>query len=141
MSVLSAEQARAFNRPVSTYMYAPIAKSLLVMDSALQEKMVKKFYVLAKRNMAFRKYPELESRHGVNLGQTYAMKDSAKTFTHYIAESQCNAFIHCLSNAQYALFVVTKIIFKREMKLHFKSHRQRGRKILKIGLEYHRHKR
>ena len=61
------------NRPITTY--APIAKSLLVMDKSLQEKMGKKFdicYIIAKENMAFRKYPaihELESRHGVELGQ------------------------------------------------------------------------
>ena len=45
--------------------------------------------------MVFHKYPaihELESRHGVELGQTYATKDSAKTFTHFIAESQRSAF-------------------------------------------------
>ena len=47
--------------------------------------------------MAFRKYPaihELESRYGVELGQTYATKDSAKTFTHFSAESQRNAFFN-----------------------------------------------
>lgn len=88
-------------KPVT--MYAPIAKSLLVIDKSLEEKMGNKFnicYVLAKENMAFQKYPafhELEMRHGVDMGQTYATKDFAKTFTHFIAESQRSSFIHCLS--------------------------------------------
>ena len=91
MHLLRAEQAKAANAPLTAY--APIAKSLLAMDKSLQEKMGKKFdiyYVLAKENMAFRKYPaihELEIRHGIDLGHSYATKDSAKLFTHYIAES------------------------------------------------------
>lgn len=122
MSLLSAEQARAFNRPATTY--TNTTKSLLVMDSALQEKMVDKCdicYVLAKKNMAFRKYPELESRHGVNLDQTYTTKDFAKTLciTLRNCKSHCDAFIHCLGKSQYAL--------------HFKCHKQQ------IILEYHRH--
>ena len=39
----------------------------------------------------FAKYPaphELEVRHGVDLGQAYKTKDSAKAFNHYIAEGQ-----------------------------------------------------
>ena len=50
--------------------------------------------------MAFRKYPtihELEIRHGIDLGHSYATKDSAKLFTHYIAESQRSAFMRSLS--------------------------------------------
>lgn len=52
----------------------------------------------------FCKYPavhELESRRGVNLGQTHATNDSAKTFTHFTAESQRNAFIQSLSTAHF----------------------------------------
>ena len=72
MSLLSAEQAKAMNRPITSY--APIARSLLVMDKALEEEMGKKFdicRVLTKENLAFRKYPaikELETRHGVRPG-------------------------------------------------------------------------
>ena len=68
MSLLRADEAKAMKKPITTY--APIAKSLLVMDRSLEEKMGKKFdicYLLAKENMAFRKYPaihELEIRHG-----------------------------------------------------------------------------
>ena len=56
--------------------------------------------MLAKENLAFCKYSaihELESHHEVNLGQSYATKDSARSFTHYIAESQCNTFMGSLS--------------------------------------------
>ena len=110
MSLMSADRAKAMNKPITTY--TPIAKSLLVMDKALEGKMSKKFdicYVLAKENLAFRKYPaihELETRHGVDLGQTYATKDSAKTFTHFIAESQRSAFIQSLSSAHFYSFLM-----------------------------------
>ena len=59
--------------------------------------------------MAFRKYPaihELESRHGVELGQTYATKDSAKTFTYFIAESQRSAFFQSLSTTHFYSFLM-----------------------------------
>ena len=64
------------------------------MDSAVRERVKKKFelsFVLAKEHIPFTKYPalhELEEKHGVDLGTTYKNRDSAKTFTHYIAESQ-----------------------------------------------------
>ena len=48
--------------------YAPITKSLLVMDKSLEEKMGKKFdicYVLAKENLAFRKYPAIHELEGL----------------------------------------------------------------------------
>ena len=66
-------------------------------------------YLLAKENMAFRKYPaihELETCHGVDLGQTYATKDSAKMFTHFIAESQHSAFLQSLSTAHFYSFLM-----------------------------------
>ena len=74
--------------------------------------MCKKFdicYVLAKENLAFRKYPaihQLESRHGVDLGQSYTTKDSAKSFFHYIAESQRTAFINTLSTMHFYSFLM-----------------------------------
>ena len=101
MSLLRVEQAKATNAALTTY--APIAKSLLSMDKLLEERMGKKFdfcYVLAKENLAFRKYPvihKLESRHEVDLGQSYATKDSDKLFTHFIAESQRSAFMQSQS--------------------------------------------
>ena len=110
MSLLRVEQAKATNRPVTVY--APIAQSLLSMDRSLQERMGKKFdicYMLAKENLPFRKYPaihELESCHGVDLGQSYATKDSAKSFTHCIAESQRRAFVERLLNKQFYSFLM-----------------------------------
>ena len=59
--------------------------------------------------MAFRKYPaihELETHHGVDLGQTYATKDSTKTFTHFIAESQRSAFLQSLSTTHFYSFLM-----------------------------------
>ena len=82
------------------------------MDKSLQERMGRKFdicYVLAKENLSFRKYPaihELESRHGVDLGQAYVTKDSAKSFTHYIAEVQRTAFIQHLSSTHFFSFLM-----------------------------------
>ena len=66
MSLMSADQAKARNKPITSY--APIARSLLVMDKTLEEKMCKKFdicYVLAKENLAFRKYPAIHEILGL----------------------------------------------------------------------------
>ena len=110
MSLLHVEQAKATNHPVTAY--APIAQTLLSMDRSLQERMGKKFdifYMVAKENLPFRKYPaihELESRYGVDLGQSYATKDSAKSFTHCIAESQRRAFVERLLNKQFYSFLM-----------------------------------
>ena len=101
MSLLRTEQAKSSDTPLTEY--APIALSILSMDKSLQETIGKKFdicFTLAKVNLAFCKYPaihELEIRHGVDLGLSYATKDSAKSFTHYIAVSQRSAFKNALS--------------------------------------------
>ena len=51
---------------------------------------------MGKECLAFVKYPalhELEVRHGVDLGQAYKTKDSAKVFNHYIVEGQCQELL------------------------------------------------
>ena len=92
----------ASGEPVTTY--SPIAQSLLTMDDAVLTRMKQKFdicYVMVKENLPFMKYSalhELELRHGVNLGQAYKTKDSAKLFTHYIARSLRQDFISSLTD-------------------------------------------
>ena len=47
-------------------------------------------YVLAKESMPFTKYlalHQLEQRHGVDLSETYKIREYACSFVHYIAES------------------------------------------------------
>ena len=96
MICVRAEAAKTANQPVTTY--SPIAHSLLTLDEVAKDRLKKKFdicYVMAQESVAFRKYPalhELEVRHGVDLGFAHKMKDSAKNFTHYIAESQRQHF-------------------------------------------------
>ena len=96
MARMQADNAKASKVPLTHY--APIAKCFSKMDSTNQERLKKKFdvcYLLAKENMAFVKYPailELEERHGVDIGFAYRTKDSAKIFTHYIAENQRQYF-------------------------------------------------
>ena len=102
--------ARAASAPITSY--APIARSLLVMDEAVHARMKKKFdicYVMAKESLAFRKYPALhalEERHSVDLGFSYKTSDSAKTFTHYIAQSQRQSFLHSLSSSNFYSFLM-----------------------------------
>ena len=63
--------------------------------------------VLSKENLAFHKYPvihEQESRHGIDLGQSYATKDSAKLFIHFISENQRSAFMQSLSTTLFCSF-------------------------------------
>ena len=88
------DQAKSRNEPITSY--SPIARGLLSssMDSAVRERVKKKFeisFVLAKEDLPFTKYPAihaLEEKHGVDLGQTYKNRDSARNFVHYIAEGQ-----------------------------------------------------
>ena len=69
------------------------------MDETVKDRLRKKFdicYVMAQERMAFKKYPALhtlEARHGVDLGEAYKTKDSAKNFTHFIAANQRQKFV------------------------------------------------
>lgn len=49
---------------------------------------------------------ELETRHGVDLGTAYKTKDSAKNFTHYIAEAQRHGFMEALSSIPFYSFLM-----------------------------------
>ena len=80
------------------------------MDEAVKDRLWKKFdicYVMAMEKIAFRKYPALhalearQARHGVDLGEAYKTKDSAKNFTHFIAETQRQNFVRSLSNVNF----------------------------------------
>ena len=105
-----ADAARASNQPLTSY--SPIARSLLVMDEAVQGHMKKKFdicYVMAKEGLSFRKYTalhELEERHGVDLGFAYKTDVSAQNFIHYIAESQRQSFLEGFSNSNFYSFLM-----------------------------------
>ena len=62
----------------------------------MQGHMKKKFNICYVKAKGFRKYPalhELEECHGVDLDFVYKTNVSAQTFTHYIAESQCQSFL------------------------------------------------
>ena len=101
------EQAKSACAPITTY--SPIVRSLLTMDKSTLEKMERKFdicYLLAKEGMAFKKYPalySLEERHGVELGNAYKTKDSARIFTHYIAQHQRSCFMATFNKASFLM--------------------------------------
>ncbi len=101
---------KASGTPITEY--SPIARGLLNMDKATQDRINKKFdicYVMGKECLAFAKYPtlhELELRHGVDLGQAYKTKDSAKVFSHYIAEGQRQEFLESLSTSSFYSFLM-----------------------------------
>ena len=92
--------------------YSPIAQGLLNMDKATQNRINKKFdicFVMARECLAFAKYPalhKLELRHGVDLGQVYKTKDSAKLFSHYIAEGQRQELFKSLSTSCFYSFLM-----------------------------------
>ena len=96
MDRVRVEAAKSSNLSITSY--SPIARRILVMDEVVKSRLTKKFdmcYLMAKESMAFRKYTALhalEERHGVDLGFAYKTNESAKTFTHYIAESQRQSF-------------------------------------------------
>ena len=110
MSHYKADQAKTHNE--SAAVYAPIASSLMNMDAATKARMKRKFdicYVMAKEGMSFSKYPalfDLESRHEVDLGVAYRNDVSARSFTHFIAESQRRSFIHSLANTHFISFLM-----------------------------------
>jgi len=72
--------------------------------------MEKKFdvcYLLAKEDMAFRKYPvicQLEAKHGIELSNSYLKKDSASIFRGYIAQHQWNTFLSSFSKGHFLAF-------------------------------------
>ena len=82
------------------------------MDKATQNRMNKRFdicYAMARECLAFAKYPalhELELRYGVDLGQAYKTKDSAKLFSHYIAEGQREELLESLSTSCFYSFLM-----------------------------------
>ena len=104
MSVLQREKAAVRGESISSF--APIAAALNTLRDEEREKLRCKFdiaYLLAKE-LSFRKYPaicELEVRHGVNLGSAYKTETAAKTFTHYIAESERQKLVHTLQSAKF----------------------------------------
>ena len=56
-------------------------------------------FLVAKEGLSFRKYPAihaLEERHGVDLGFSYETHEYTRKFTHYIAESVRQNFLHFL---------------------------------------------
>ena len=64
---------------------------------------------MGKEGIAFSKYPalyDLKSRHNVDVGVAYKNDVSAKTFTHYIAQSQRDRFVRSLSNSHYFSFLI-----------------------------------
>ena len=77
----------------------------MTLNSQEKARLMKKFdicNVLAREGIAFKKYPsfhELEQKHGVDLGSSYMWADSAKKFTHFIAESQRQAFFNFISES------------------------------------------
>ena len=87
--------------------YASIAKRFSKMDAVTKERLKKMFgvyYLLAKENVAFLNYPdilEVREHRGVDVGFAYRTKNSAKLFTHYMAESQhqciCSIKFHLVS--------------------------------------------
>ena len=91
---------------------APIVHSFIAMDQRDVSKMCLKFelcYVLAKEGVAFVKYPvfhSLAERQGVDIGSTYKTPDSARLFTHYIAESQRQIFLSSISSTPFFSFLV-----------------------------------
>ena len=92
MAYIYTDSATAQDEPVESY--APIARSLLRMDDSEKEKLKRKFeicYILAEEGITFFKYPTfhaLAESQGVDIGSSYKGADCAKTFTHFIAESQ-----------------------------------------------------
>ena len=107
MAYLKVDLAKANNKSVTSF--SLIGHSLMNMDASTRERMKHKFdicYVMAKEGIAFSKYPV--SRHDIDLGVAYKNDVSAKSFTHFSAQSQRDRyrFVHFLSNSHYFSFLM-----------------------------------
>ena len=77
------------------------------MDTATRERMKSEFdicYVMAKEGIAFLKYAalyDLKSWHDVDLGVAYSKDVSAKCFTGFIAQSQCDCLFRSLTKLHF----------------------------------------
>ena len=115
MAYMRANHAKAQGKPVETY--APIARSLLVLDDSEKRKMTRTFdicYVLAREGLAFLKYPSFHAlavHQGVELGSAYKRSDCAKAFTHFIAEAQRKQFLDSLSVMRFFSFLCYSHLF------------------------------
>lgn len=89
---------------MTTYTASSIMKCLMTMDEKKKERAKEKLdlcYVMAKECLSFIKCPtlhRLEVSHGVDLGPAYKTDVAAKSFTHYITESQRQTYLSFLSN-------------------------------------------
>ena len=105
MFLLQRENAALRGESISSF--APIHAALNTLGDDEREMLCRKFdiaYLLGKEKLSFRKYPaicELEVCHGVNLGYAYKTDTAAKTFTHYIAESEWQKLLDTLQSAKF----------------------------------------
>ena len=110
MQRFDSDREKARGSPLEDY--APIVRSLVVLDEGEKAKLKSKFeicYVLARESLAFVKYPTfhaLSEHHGVHLGHSYKTTDSAKVFTHFIAEAQRKLFLHGLARVKFVSFLM-----------------------------------
>ena len=110
MSCQRTLQARANEEPVTSY--APIARSLLMLEESERGRLRRKFdlcYLMAKEGIAFEKYVPLydfKARHAVDLGHAYKTAPSAKLFTSYIAEAQRKQFLEAVSETKFCSFLM-----------------------------------
>ena len=87
-------------RGESTALASAIGHSLSKMDRKTRAQMGRKFevcFVMTKESIPFAKYPallQLEEHHGLDVDSAYRMPDSAKSFTGFIAASQCQGFLN-----------------------------------------------
>ena len=92
MECLKFDQAKERNQPLATF--APIVGSLMKLDATACERLRRKLdlcFVLAKEGIPLTRYVpfhQLKVQHEVDLGLSYTNDVAAKSFTHYIAESQ-----------------------------------------------------
>ena len=110
MARYEADRAKSQGAPVQTY--APIYRSLMTLDQREVDRMKRKFeicYVMAKEHLAFTKFPSLcvlASHQGVQIGSSYKTADSAKSFTHFIAEAQRKRFVQSLTGKNFFSFLM-----------------------------------
>ena len=90
---------------MGTASYAPIAQALCTLSDDNRKRLRHKFnitYFVATEKISFKKYSklcELETKHGVDIGNTYTNEVAGRSFVHFVVEAKRREVVDTLSKA------------------------------------------
>ena len=106
MACMRTDSAKARNEPVESHAY--IARSLLCMEDS-EEEIRRKFeicYILAREGVKYPAFHVLAESQGVDIGSSFRGAECAKTFTHFVAESQRQSYLQSIATTKFSNFLM-----------------------------------